>query len=223
MSKKAIFVHLYYKHLYDDMVSRLKQVPFGYVLYINLVEGASACCKNILQAEFPKSIINVIPNQGMDPGGQLRMLDYWLKYGNNEEFISFIHTKKNDELRNLFSSIINSRASMAIDAFNDPTVGMVGVKEWNLHPGTLYGKPIHYCDYYCNLLKLNNFETNRFGFIGGTMFWVRSSIYKKVFTNVDIIKLVEELVPYETGGKTHALERIFGYIVLSENYKIAGV
>ncbi len=87
----------------------------------------------------------------------------------------------------------------------------------------MYGDPIDFCDYYCDLLGLNNFKTNNFGFIGGTMFWVRSAIFKKVFQDVDIIKLVEELPPYDTGGKIHALERIFGYIVLSEGYKIVGV
>ena len=100
---------------------------------------------------------------------------------------------------------------------------MGGTKKWNLYPGITWGDPIDFCDYYCNIFKLNNFKDNSFGFIGGTMFWVRSKIYKKVFKNVDIIKLVEELEPYSAGGKIHALERILGYIVFNEGYTIEGV
>jgi len=38
-----------------------------------------------------------------------------------------------------------------------------------------------------------------------------------------ILDLVGELPPYSTGGKIHALERIFGYMVLSAGYRIEGI
>lgn len=219
---KAIFLHIYYAHLWDEIMNRLKKAPFQFNLYVNLVAGHSDHL-DILK-DFPNAKINISPNQGMDPGGQLRTLDYWLKNGCNEEFIFFLHTKKNDSLRDLFMSIIAPEIFPFVEeAFTNKNVGMVGVKEWNLYPGVPYGDPIHFCDYYCDILKLNNFITKSFGFIGGTIFCVRSEIYRKVFANVNILKIVEELEPYSTGGKIHALERIFGYIVLSEGYKIQGV
>jgi len=220
----ALFAHIYYPFLCDDMIERFKKAPFAFNLYVNLVDGVSDHLANKILSEFPGAIINISPNQGMDCGGQLRTLNYWLKHGHNEEFIAFIQTKKDDTLRALFSSIISpQKYPLVEEAFRNEKTGMVGVKEWNLYPGVEHGNPIHYCDYYCDILKLNNFETNSFGFIGGTMFFVRSSIYKKVFEDVDILMIVEELEPYSNGGKIHALERIFGYIVLSEQYKIEGI
>lgn len=222
--KKAIFLHIYYPYLCNEILKRLKKIPFKFNLYVNLVRENSDHLKNTILKNFPDAKINISPNQGMDPGGQLRTLDYWLKNGSNEEFLIFIHTKRNNSLRDLFMSIISPRKIPLIEqAFLNKNIGMVGVKEWNLSPGIPWGDPIDFCDYYCNILKLNNFKNDSFGFIGGTMFWVRAEIYKKVFKNIDIIKLVEELEPYSNGGKIHALERIFGYIVLSEGYKIQGI
>ena len=220
----AIFLHIYYERTWKDIRERLKKFPFPFNLYVNLVEGHSNKLLNVITPEYPDAKIHISPNQGMDPGGQLRTLHFWLKEGQNEEYLIFIHSKNNDSLRELMMSIITpDKARKAIEKFMDPNVGMIGVEEWNLYPPKMYSEPIHFCDYYCNKLGLNNFETNRFGFIGGTQFWVRSKIFKQVFENIDILNLVDELVPYETGGKTHALERIFGYIPLSQGYKIEGV
>ena len=229
----AIFLHIYYPHLSDDIIDKLESIPFEFNLYINLVENKSDHLASTFKALYPNAVINTSPNNGMDCGGQLRTLNYWLQHGKDEEFIIFLHTKKNDALRNEMWSIVLDREGAAQAAFNDPEVGMVGVQEWNLqYPVTpdcnieqseRYGAPIHCCDYYCALLGLKNFEINKFGFIGGTMFLVRSSIFKKVFENVDIESIVSELPDYDNGGKIHALERIFGYVVLSEGYKIKGV
>ena len=68
-----------------------------------------------------------------------------------------------------------------------------------------------------------NYQTNQFGFIGGTMFFVRSKIFRDVFSKVDILKLVEELPAASNGGNIHALERVFGYAAISEGFKIKGV
>lgn len=232
---KAIFLHIFYAHLWDEIMDRLKKAPFEFNLYVNLVEGHSDHI-NVMK-DFPSAKVNISPNQGMDIGGQLRTLNYWMTHGANEEFLIFIHSKGNSEsfqdkvkeqettvLRNLLMSIISPDKIHSIEeAFSDKSTGMVGIEEWNLNPSTRHGDPIDFCEYYCELLMLNNFTNKSFGFIGGTMFWVKSEIYRKVFSNVDIVKLVVDLPAYSTGGKIHALERILGYIVLSEGYKIKGV
>lgn len=221
----AIFLHLYHTHTWDDIYARLIAFPFHFNLYVNLVSGHSDDMARTITSRFPNAIINISPNQGMDPGGQLRTLDYWLKNGQNEEFLIFIHSKNNDSLRELMMSIITPiKAKCILYRFtNNTNIGMIGTEEWNIYPPRYYGDPIHFCDYYCNKLGLNNFETKKFGFIGGTQFWVRSSIYKELFQNISIPDLVAELPAYDTGGMTHALERIFGYIVLSAGYKIEGI
>lgn len=232
---KAIFLHIYYRHLWAEIRDRLKKITFEFNLYVNLVEGH---CDNLkISKDFPNAIINSWANQGMDIGGQLRTFNYWREHGANEEFLIFLHSKgksaylkdkakvrETDELRNLLWSIVApNKIPLAQEAFTDENVGMVGVKEWHRYPGLAHGEPIDVCDYYCERLNLNNFKNNSFGFIGGTMFWVRSKIYRKVLADIDIIKLVSELPSSSNGGNIHALERILGYMVLSEGYKIKGI
>ena len=241
--KKAIFLHIYYPELCNEMILRLKMTFFEFNLYINLVKGSSEHLKDLLLEEFPNAKININENKGQDIGGQLRNIEYWLEYGEDEEFLIFLHTKKDDSLRNLLMSIIfPTKVSIIENYFNNEKIGMVGVKDWNLYYSTFtlndtpdlsfnyeiaqslrYSAPIHYCNEYCDRFKLNNFKNNVFGFIGGTMFWVRASIYKKIFTGIDIDEIINELPPSDKGGKIHALERILGYIVYSENYKIQGI
>ncbi len=230
----AVFVHIYYAHLWDEIAERIKKIPFDHNLYVNIVEGHTDHID--VHKQFPEATLVLSPNQGMDVGGQLRMLNCWLQWGQNEEFIVFLHskgkpltetpekTKETDELRNLLWSIVTPEKYQKVEqAFLQDDVGMVGVKEWHRYPGLDHGDPIDECKYYCAVLNLNNYQTNSFGFIGGTMFFVRSSIFKKVFGSMDILQLVKELPASSNGGNIHALERVFGYVVLSENYKIQGV
>ena len=236
----AIFLHVFYPEALDPLLARLGTAPFSFNLYANLVDGHTGHLRQAVLDRYPSAKINVSQNQGMDPGGQLRTLNYWLANGQDEEFLIFIHSKRVNEFRDLFSSIIlPEKAAVAMNRFEDPNVGMIGVKEWYLNPSLdrdhclqhgysyeqcqRYGPPIAFCDSYCKLLGLNNFETNSFGFIGGTMFWVRSKIYKDVFKKVSILDIVNELPPFSNGGQIHALERIFGYIVLSAGYRIEGI
>jgi len=236
----AIFLHIFSPHTLDSLLERIGTFPFGFNLYVNLVEGHSDHLRQAILDKHPSAAINVSPNQGMDPGGQLRTLHYWLTNGKDEEFLIFIHSKRVDEYRDLFSRIIlPDKAKLAMQKFEDPQIGMLGVKEWYLNANLnqeqcaqygceydqsqRYGAPIQNCEFYCDWLKLNNFKTNSFAFIGGTMFWVRSKIYRDVFKDFPILDLVKELPPFENGGKTHALERIFGYIVLSAGYRIEGI
>lgn len=234
---KAIFLHIYYAHLWGEIKDRLKKIPFQFNLYINLVEGHSDILVQDIKNNFTNAVICISSNKGMDIGGQLMTLDYWLKEAKNEEFIVFLHSKgkpfdlqdnakvkETDELRNLLWSIITLEKYPLVEkAFEDESVGMVGVKEWHRYPGLDHGDPIPECEYYCDKLNLNNYKNNSFGFIGGTMFFVRSKIYKDVFSKVNIFSIIEELPEYSNGGNIHALERILGYIVLSEGYKIKGI
>ena len=231
----AVFLHIFYPHLWSEIVGRIKAMPFEHNLYINLVQGHTDNLN--VQEHFPNAVVRVSPNQGMDPGGNLRMLNYWKDNGKDEEYIVFLHSKgcrhgmvsaakesETSELRNLMWSIVTPEKYPAVaQAFQSEDVGMAGVKQWHRYPGLDHGDPIPECRRIAELLRLNNYEQNSFGFIGGTMFFVRSKIFRKVFGAIDIEDMVSKLPEYSNGGDIHALERIFGYAVLSEGYKIQGV
>ncbi len=234
---KVIFLHIYYSHLYPEILQRLQQIPFEFRLYVNLVNGYSGHLKDDILNHFPTAIITISPNAGMDCGGNLRNFQHWLQHEQNEDFLIFLHSKgkpfgfedskkvqETDELRNLLWSIVSPEKYPLVEkAFEDENVGMVGVHEWHRYPGRDHGDPIPECQRICTLLALNNYETNSFGFIGGTMFFVRSKLFKEAFKNIDIEAIVKELPPSSNGGDIHAWERIFGYIPLSLGYQIKGI
>lgn len=225
--KVAIFFHLYYFDLCDEILDAMKNIPFQFNLYVNLVEN----CYNIEEAKnkilnsFQNAHIIVSPNQGMDIGGQLRNMNEWLNNNEEDDYIIFIHTKKNLEWRKELLSIITPEnlSSIILKYFN-PKTGMIGIDKWNLNDkNSKYGAPIDFCDDYCQRFKLNNMINKSFGFIGGTMFWVKANIYKDFFTKNPPLEIVQELEPYSNGGKIHALERILGYIVLDYGYVIESI
>ncbi len=159
-----------------------------------------------------------------------------MEFGKEEEIIAFLHSKgkplgtpdwkvqETFALRDLMWSIVTPEKHPKVEqAFLQEDVGMVGVKDWHLYPPLEHGHPIPECKAICNLLGLKNYETNSFGFIGGTMFFVRSKIFRNVFKSVNIEEIVNKLPAYSNGGDIHAWERIFGYVVLSEGYKIKGI
>jgi hypothetical protein len=62
-------------------------------------------------------------------------------------------------------------------------------------------------------------------FIGGTMFWVRFSLFKEALTPHKIDVILSQLEPgnVREPSITHALERIFGIIVTAQHYKIGSL
>lgn len=239
----AIFLHIYYFNLCDEIIDYLKKLPFQHNLYVNIVEGSRNALNiknnNILSDNnltiddvkkkiltyCPAATISIGPNQGMDIGGQLRTMSEWIKKEDKEEFIIFLHTKQEINWRKELLSILSPlKYSAIMQKFSNPKVGMIGVDKWNLNDrNSQYGTPIHFCDTYCERFGMKNMETKKFGFIGGTMFWVRSKIYEEFFKKNPPLEIAQELESYSTGGPIHALERILGYIILDADYTIEGI
>jgi len=79
----------------------------------------------------------------------------------------------------------------------------------------------------CNIINIDYEKLKNGRFISGTMFMSRTDIYKKYFNSVTLPEIIKLIKP-ETGDVkdevfgtfTHALERIFGYIITNEGMRI---
>jgi len=79
----------------------------------------------------------------------------------------------------------------------------------------------------CNIINIDYEKLKNGRFISGTMFMSRTDIFKKYFNCVTLPKIIKLIKP-ETGDVkdtvfgtfTHALERIFGYIITNEGMRI---
>ena len=102
---------------------------------------------------------------------------------------------------------------------------MTGCKRWVMegkknHPN-IYGEPKNR-EYLQSFFAKFNMNPSKISFVGGTMFWVKSSIFEEFFTKYSPSSIIKYLEPGDVRepSKTHAIERLFGCIVIDKDYRI---
>lgn len=222
---KAIFLHCYYGDIVDEMLNKISKVTFSFNLYVNIVHSSEQLeIYSKIISKFPSAVILFSENKGHDIGGQLVLMNYWLTTTMFEDEIIFLQTKKSpqhieggNEWRRELMRILLPEYNKSIK--ND--IGMVGSARWLLVDST---HCYHYLqpelNHLCAFCDMNNIEKQNFGFIGGTMFKVKASIYKDFFTKNPPLKIRELMI---STAYSHAMERLLGFIVLDAGYKIKGI
>ena len=217
----SILCHIYHTQTWPEISSYLRKIPLKKRLYVNLVENRPnirEVAKEIRDL-YPESTILISPNQGKDCGGNLRLMDKWMLDGSPNPFIIQIHTKSNPGWRHeLIDPLLNNVEDYLSYIFHNDDVGMAGCKKW------LYNREGDVnSTYYNEYCRKFNFNTKKpMTFIGGTMFCVRSHIFKKFFSEFNPLKLAEQLEYGDVNepSRTHAWERLFGGIVSQSGYTL---
>lgn len=224
---KAIFLHCYYSDIVDEMLNAIKKVDFDFNLYVNIVntDEANSIELKIIKT-FPLAKVFVSNNIGHDIGGQLVLMNYWLKTPMIEDEIIFLQTKKSpqhieggNEWRRELMRILLPGNHDKLREYSE--VGMIGSARWLITDDKLC---FHYLQpeltELCERFGMKNIENKNFGFIGGTMFIVKAKIYKDFFTKNPPLKIRELMT---STAYSHAMERLLGFIVLDAGYKIKGI
>lgn len=213
--------HLYHHHLWGEISDSISRIKTDKQVYVNLTNDKpyEQITKDI-KARFPHAKILVSPNQGKDIGGNLRLIGQWMEDGSPGNIILLCHTKnKNDHWRReLLAPLFTNYIPYLFK--NNSTIGMLGHKSWLYHRNDDINSVIY--NDYC---KRFGFQDTSMHFIAGTMFAVRSDIFKKFFSQFNATALANELEPgdiYEP-SKTHAWERLYGGIVRHYNYFIKSI
>jgi len=233
----TVFLHLYYDTSWPSLKSRLTALPEGWQFFINISNDdfSRAVLSDIRSALSP--VIVCTPNVGKDIGGKLAMFDTYLKLKCTSDLLVFLHDKVSphspmgEEWRDKLFKIIDPNVIPAILArFENPSVGMIGVEE---HRITM-DKDDELV--YATNRKLLKSISQTYGivqnaesaYIGGTMFWVRSSIYEKFFaihSPLSVRSALEagNVMDHDAATHTHSWERLLGWIVGSEGYNVQGI
>lgn len=236
-AKLAVFLHFYYQDLLPEFLQYLSNFEPETDIYVNIPSSKSALEIDEIQSRIknihPNAVFMVTNNIGRDTGGFLRMIYAAIDSGKEYDFVCFLHTKKNVQgswslnrppshghtwRRRLCHTIVGSRENIetVVDMMRlNPTIGMVGSEQ---HIVSYVGRNRKNVDEFVNVLGIDPKKAGPF--IAGTIFWVRWAIYKKVFASkgIDPDKLGSTDV--FDGQPYHALERVFGYTVTSEGYRI---
>lgn len=212
--------HLYYHHLWDEISASIDKIKISKKVYVNLTDDKPQNdIINKIKNKFADATILVSRNQGKDIGGNLRLIGRWLEDDSPGDLMILCHSKNknNDWRKELLSGLFNNYTPFL---FKNSKVGMAGHKKWVYHRSSDVNS--RYYNNYCMRFGLDGSNMH---FIAGTMFCVRSSIFKDFFSRFSPIDIANELEIGDVGepSKTHAWERLYGEIVKSAGYLIKPV
>lgn len=238
--KIGIVFHIFWDDIFLEIIENLRKFTFEFDLYIVYPKG-SPFEEKIKVAKEEFKIFNttylMCNNVGKDIGGKLTVIDYLIKKNINYDYLLFAHDKKSIHMKpeqgeawrkNLYRGIFNNVHIVFNSFYANKNIKMVGPmaregltksKAVSVHPGNY---PI-ILNILSNFFKLNTPSTS--AFIGGTMFWVEWDIFKAIFSEINIQRILNIL---EEGNvrepsNAHAMERIFGILVTLKKYKIGKI
>lgn len=237
----SILLHLYYPDSWETLFKKLLTDigHYHFHLFINCtIDVYDKTLIHSIKEKFPHAYIIESPNTGKDIGGKLALIDLYLKLKMEDSYLVLLHDKRSphattgDQWRERLFRIVNPyKVNHILKLFdNDKTIGLIGSKECIMNEfdekETAFKTTNHKI---LNQLKeKHQLLVPNHSFIGGTMFWIRSSLIKSFFGVYPPLACREFLEPgnvmdIEEGTYTHAWERILCWIATSKNYKIRGV
>lgn len=219
-------------------------------LYIGLYDNQNNTIIQEEIKQYPNCYIDILPNIGGDIGNFLLQFNKYALKSDSAYFLkihskkSILNEAKYNTIMNPFGGIINTewwpesvntRADMIyklmgnqeifnknIDFFSKyMDIGMV-FPYYNDYGETKNSEIIK--ELLTKTFKIDYNSVTNTTFPAGSMFFARKNIFIKYLSSSVIKKLYSEIPVnwsvHRDGSICHALERIFGYIVTAENYRI---
>ncbi|MFA6036684.1 MAG: rhamnan synthesis F family protein [Legionellales bacterium] len=229
--KVAIHIHAYYPELFEDIFNRIVSNQIRPDLFISVKNEKHRGKIQRALVEYEGTVnIQIVPNRGRDIGPFLTAFGW--EIFSNYEFIGHIHTKVSADISNksiikiwndfLLENLLgNSNTHMADTILSfmmeNPSVGMVYPDD----PCIIgWGDNKPYAELLAKKLCIKKLSAN-IDFPIGSMFFARSTALKPLFKlHLDWSDYPEEPLAYD-GSLLHAIERMFPYIVESQNMKCA--
>ena len=237
----AVLIHIYYpdswEMIFREQLCALRD--YSPILLVNLCntntnneEVAAA-----IRQDFPAAVVIITPNKGKDIGGKLALIDLFLKMQLQSDYIILLHDKvsphalRGDVWRStLFRIIQRENIDKILGLFQrEPKTGLIGVKEFikteydeKTGEFTTSNAP-----QLKELLKEFDLHPRYYSFIGGTMYWVRTSIMVDFFSRHAPLYYRGALEPgnimdNEKGSYAHAWERVLCWIA-AQDYNLKGI
>lgn len=247
----TLLIHLYYPDSISEIMGYLGELDRKENRFIfNVPLRDYSIHKKInekIRESFPEALILNTSNRGKDIGGKLAMLNAYLNQDVKSDYLVFLHDKKSEltytinfkkidsEIwkKELFSIIHPDNRNRVKKLFADTSTGMI-THESHIYTESQHGDYVIFgnnmlnIEELCERFHLKNRAEKKTDFAGGTMFWVRSAIYEDFFSAhppLEIRAMLEKgnFTDRYSGTYSHAMERIFSWIVTSKGYQIKGI
>lgn len=209
--KVDIFVHLYHANLLEEITNDIRNSGLEYRLFVNIPYADEALNKKVKELHPGAKVIHTQDKSGAI-GGFLNLLDLWFQ-GDRSELLYFWHSKSVSSWRR---ELVGSLSSKVAEMFQQPKVGIVSAAKWHFtsYNPCAYDFPLHNFMIPLGLTKVI------FGFVRGSIFMARSSIFEKAFKG-KVSQILDKLVSYDLSA-VFAFERIIG-IIASEKHLMLGI
>jgi len=182
---------------YIDNLLSIQSSNIEITLFICSLDTFTSSEIESLKRRFPTAKHFINENFGFDIGSFFKILEMCKNNSIEFDYVIKIHTKTNDlEREKLLKPILGStnRIKIILDILSNDSIGLVGsVKSMFFNYGKL---AIHNQNHLKYLLEKFNIGIKYYEslqFIGGTMFWCKFSILKKIFWNYNINHIIQEL------------------------------
>jgi lipopolysaccharide biosynthesis protein len=250
--KEPIITVIFHFHFYSfDEVSfiyykrRLRAFYKSNVNYLfSITEDSYEIKKHVasLKNAFPGCIIKIVPNKGRDIGAKFLLFDYLLRTNLPSEYVVVLHDKKSlhlpyleakEWIDSLLKIIDPLYYSKILEVFQeDKRLGIVGSAErvvdciikWDTK--TEIKTPVFEWNNEILHEKIHKYEINinDYNFVGGTMFWIKTELLRKLnekYRFIDQFTSLEEGNVMDNSGSTvtHSWERLISWLSTNIGYK----
>lgn len=182
---------------YIDNLLKLNSSEIEVTLFINTINTFNVSEINYIKKKFPYAKHIIVPNFGFDIASFFTVLKICKENNLEFDYVIKIHTKTNDlDREKLLIPILGSvnRIKIILDIFNNNNIGLIGSLSSMFYN---YDKlAIHNQNHLKYLLDKFNLSINYelpIQFIGGTMFWIKYEVLKKIFWSFNFDEINTEL------------------------------
>jgi hypothetical protein len=223
----GVIAHLYYDDVWPQTAQALLNIPVPFDLYVTIPSDRVELLSRKVLSKFPRAKIIETVSEGRDIGPFFQALTSIVDVVSYDT-ICKVHTKKGitqpDVWRYiLLQSVLGNQRLIGdiIRTFQThPNVGLVGPKELYISGPKFIGPNGPNVSELAKILYPNYDCSRNWGFIAGSMFWIRPMLL------LQLAQHVHEKVSFELdssvndGQIAHALERMIGMIASLEELDV---
>lgn len=226
----ALHIHVFYPELLTDIIRRLDENESHMDLLISVSDEVTKSTVATQLKEYDRGTVDIkiVPNRGRDIGPFLTA--FGSRISNEYDLIGHLHTKLTKEneyvgriwYRHLLENLLGNQEARMADIIlgrlaSDDIIGIVFPEDPNVM-GWTKNRP--YAETIAKSLDIDTLPEH-FNFPMGTMFWARvSSLSPLLNLALDWEDYPEEPLPMD-GTILHALERLFPFVVLRAEKRLA--
>jgi len=232
--KICVILHVGNPDIGREILITLKNIPYNYDLYLTYDES---CNLNFLHHTKHSGLFECwpVPNKGADTGPFIWVLNKLFNKGLSYDYLLKLHTKSDKKWRDdmiwpLCGCIRNAYCCIQT-LITDDNIGLIGSDEFVLgsdhisyDAGTENLSKKMYKEHFPKL-KWEDTRGSNFKFVGGTCWWSRWNVMEKIWKNVDIPCIYNNMEAYNRNVAQHAhvLERLFGWLICHEKLRIESI